>query len=691
MEGFATLLVGAFELGFFSPDSSKNRYVGIWYKKVATRTVVWVANRQIPLTDSSGILKVTDRGTLVILNGMKFGRNRVTGLDRYLSSWKTTDDPSIGNFTYRLDPGGSPQLLVRNGSTVTFRSGPWNGLRFSGFPQLRPNSVYSYAFIFNDKETYYTFELVNSSVITRLVLSPEGYAQRFTWIDRTSDWILYSSAQTDDCDSYALCGVYGICEINRSPKCECMKGFEPKFQSNWDMADWSDGCVRSTPMVCQKSNGFLKYSDIRGGGSGCLVWFGDLIDIREYTENGQDFYIRMAKSELDAFAMTNSGSKGAKRKWVIVSTVSIVGMILLSLVLTLYVLRKKRLRRKGAEINEREEDLELPLFDLDTILNATDNFSNDNKLGEGGFGPVYKGMLQDGKEIAVKRLSKESRQGLDEFKNEVTHISKLQHRNLVKLLGCCIHGEEKMLIYEYMPNKSLDFFIFDGMQSLVLDWPKRFVIINGIARGLLYLHQDSRLRIIHRDLKADNVLLDNEMNPRISDFGMARSFRGNESEARTKRVVGTYGYMSPEYAIDGVYSIKSDVFSFGVLVLEIVTGKRNRGFNHPDHALNLLGHAWTLYMEGKPLELIDASMGDSYNQSEVLRALNVGLLCVQRSPDDRPSMSSVVLMLSSESALHQPKEPGFFTERNVLEGSSSASKHAIFSGNEHTITLIEGR
>ncbi|KAJ9671925.1 hypothetical protein PVL29_025530 [Vitis rotundifolia] len=772
---------GSFELGFFSPDSSKNRYVGIWYKKVATRTVVWVANRQIPLTDSSGVLKVTDRGTLVILNGtnttiwssnssrpaqnpnaqlldsgnlvmkngndsdsenflwqsfdypcdtllpgMKFGRNRVTGLDRYLSSWKTTDDPSIGNFTYRLDPGGSPQLLVRNGSTVTFRSGPWNGLRFSGFPQLRPNSVYRYAFIFNDKEMYYTFELVNSSVITRLVLSPEGYAQRFTWIDRTGDWILYSSAQTDDCDSYALCGVYGICKINRSPKCECMKGFEPKFQSNWDMADWSDGCVRSTPMVCQKSNGFLKYSgvklpdtrnswlnesmnlkecaslclrncsctaytnsDIRGGGSGCLLWFGDLTDIREYTENGQDFYIRMAKSELDAFAMTSSGSKGAKRKWVIVSTVSIVGMILLSLVLTLYVLRKKRLRRK--ENNEREEDLELPLFDLDTILNATDNFSNDNKLGEGGFGPVYKGMLQDGKEIAVKRLSKESRQGLDEFKNEVIHISKLQHRNLVKLLGCCIHGEEKMLIYEYMPNKSLDFFIFDGMQSMVLDWPKRFVIINGIARGLLYLHQDSRLRIIHRDLKAGNVLLDDEMNPRISDFGMARSFRGNESEARTKRVVGTYGYMPPEYAIDGVYSIKSDVFSFGVLVLEIVTGKRNRGFNHPDHGLNLLGHAWTLYMEGKPLDLIDSSMGDSYNQSEVLRALNVGLLCVQRSPDDRPCMSSVVLMLSSDSALHQPKEPGFFTERNMLEGSSSASKHAIFSGTEHTITLIEGR
>ncbi|RVW12923.1 G-type lectin S-receptor-like serine/threonine-protein kinase SD1-1 [Vitis vinifera] len=376
-------------------------------------------------------------------------------------------------------------------------------------------------------------------------------------------------------------------------------------------------------------------------------------------------------------------SKVTKRRWVIVSTVSIAGMILLSLVVTLYLL-KKRLKRKGttelnnegAETNERQEDLELPLFDLDTILNATHNFSRTISLervvldlstrNQGQYvitlmqvlepelseTPFFgfeslKGMLQDGKEIAVKRLSKESNQGLDEFKMKLYTFPNFSTRNLVKLLGCCIHGEKRY-----------------GIQSMVLDWPKRFVIINGIARGLLYLHQDSRLRIIHRDLKADNVLLDNEMNPRISDFGMARSFGGNETQARTKRVVGTYGYMSPEYAIDGVYSVKSDVFSFG---------------------------AWTLYMEGTPLELIDASVGYTYNQSEVLRALNVGLLCVQRHPDDRPNMSSVVLMLSSEGALPQPKEPGFFTERNMLEADSLQCKHAVFSGNEHTITILEGR
>ncbi|KAI7737794.1 hypothetical protein M8C21_011969 [Ambrosia artemisiifolia] len=203
-----------------------------------------------------------------------------------------------------------------------------------------------------------------------------------------------------------------------------------------------------------------------------------------------------------------------------------------------------------------DEDLELPLFGLSTLLIATNDFSVDNKLGEGGFGPVYKGLLEDEQEIAVKRLAKTSSQGLGEFKNEVILISKLQHRNLVKLLGCCIEGTEKMLIYEYMSNKGLDSFIFDNTQSELLDWPARYHIIIGIARGLLYLHQDSRLRIIHRDLKVSNILLDKDMNPKISDFGMARIFEGNQIEANTNRVVGTYGYMAPEYAGDGDLSTK---------------------------------------------------------------------------------------------------------------------------------------
>uniref|UniRef100_A0A7N2QY38 Protein kinase domain-containing protein n=1 Tax=Quercus lobata TaxID=97700 RepID=A0A7N2QY38_QUELO len=242
-------------------------------------------------------------------------------------------------------------------------------------------------------------------------------------------------------------------------------------------------------------------------------------------------------------------------------------------------------------IEGQSEDMEVTFFTLATIATATDNFSSNNKLGEGGFGLVYKGTLVDGKEIAVKRLSRSSGQGLNEFKNEVILIAKLQHRNLVRLLGYCIEGDEKILIYEYMLNGSLDSFIFDQTRAKVLGWSMRFNIIYGIARGLLYLHEDSRLRIIYRDLKASNVLLDSKMIPKIADFGMARIVGGDQTEGNTRRVVGIYGYMAPEYAINGIFSVKSDVFSFGVLLLEIISGKKNRGWFHPDHSLNLVEHA----------------------------------------------------------------------------------------------------
>ncbi|KAD4981827.1 hypothetical protein E3N88_18498 [Mikania micrantha] len=337
----------------------------------------------------------------------------------------------------------------------------------------------------------------------------------------------------------------------------------------------------------------------------------------------------------------------------------------------------------------RKEDTEsigVPFFQLECILAATDNFSEANKLGRGGFGPVYKGKLSGGKEVAVKRLSSVSVQGLEEFRNEVMLIAKLQHRNLVRLLGYCMKGNEKILLYEYMPNKSLDAFIFDGEPRIFLDWAKRFEIIKGIARGLLYLHQDSRLRIIHRDLKTSNILLDEELNPKISDFGLAKIVQGTEMEATTNRIVGTYGYMAPEYALEGFFSIKSDVFSFGVVILEIISGRKNTGTHKSQQNLSLLAHAWNLWKEDMPSELMDQRLLQSGISIEVLKCIIVGLLCVQEDPGDRPNMTNVVLMLAGDiSTLPNPKQPAFVS-RNTMSSSSSSYKPE-----EITVTLLEGR
>ncbi|WVZ50653.1 hypothetical protein U9M48_001886 [Paspalum notatum var. saurae] len=345
------------------------------------------------------------------------------------------------------------------------------------------------------------------------------------------------------------------------------------------------------------------------------------------------------------------------------------------------VLKQKPKITKGqenkAEINVQEDESliwglqgrssEFTIYDISQVSEATDNFSKENKLGQGGFGPVYKGRFPDGVEIAVKRLiASRSGQGFKEFKNEIRLIAKLQHTNLLILTTK------------------------DEIRKHLIDWNKRSAIIFGIAQGLLYLHKHSRLRVIHRDLKASNILLDCEMNPKISDFGLAKAFSSNDTEGNTRRIVGTYGYMAPEYASEGLFSIKSDVYSFGVLILEIVSGKKPSTFHRYGDFINLLGHAWQLWKDEKWLQLVDTSLVTECHTLEIMRCINIALLCVQENAADRPTMSDVVAMLSSETmALSDPKHPAYFNVRVTREEASTAIEPCSF--NDVTISCIDAR
>ncbi|KAL5774714.1 hypothetical protein ACOSP7_012271 [Xanthoceras sorbifolium] len=787
-----------FELGFFSPASSGKWYLGIWYKNLPDKTYVWVANRDNPLANSSAAtLKITDQSIVLLdqdenlvwssnqtkvvdnpvaqlldsgnfvlreadkddeflwqsfdyptdtlLPGMKLGWDLRTGFDKYITSWRDSDDPSSGPYSFKLDYHGFPEFFLWNKQVKKYRSGPWNGLRFSGVPEMKPQSNMDFDFVVDQDEVYYSFNITSNNLFSRLIVNKDGMLQRLTWIPSSNIWNPFWFAPKDQCDDYRECGPFGVCDTNASPVCKCMRGFQPRFPQAWSLRDGSGGCVRKTDLECTKDK-FLHLKNIKlpetttsfldknmtlkecGDlcsrncsctayassniirAAGCVIWTGELLDMRQYAEGGQDLYVRLAASDIGDGGNVTSIIIGIT----VGSAVLILGLVGCFLWRRKVLLSNQRgnIEQRGSHgrsqdfllnevvisskrdhSGEKTDDLELPLFDFDTLVKATENFSDDSKLGQGGFGCVYKGRLVEGQVVAVKRLSRNSGQGIEEFKNEVRLIARLQHRNLVRLLGCCIEMDEKMLIYEYMENRSLDSILFNKAKSSILNWQRRFNIICGIARGLLYLHQDSRFRIIHRDLKASNVLLDKDMDPKISDFGMARIFGGDQTEANTKRVVGTYGYMSPEYAMDGLFSVKSDVFSFGVLVLEIVSGKKNRGFYHSNNELNLLGHVWRLCKEGKGLEILDPSVGDSYPAHEVMRCIQVGLLCVQETAEERPTMSNVVLMLSSETAtMSQPKTPGFCLGRNPVETDSSSSKQdETFTVNQVTVTMLDAR
>ncbi|XP_009350305.3 receptor-like serine/threonine-protein kinase SD1-8 [Pyrus x bretschneideri] len=719
-----------------------------------TRKQVWSSNASIPasamnattavLMDSGNLRLIFVQDVLwqsfhhpsdTLLPSMKLSLNKITGQQSRLTSWAALDDPQPGMFSAGIDPKVPLQLIIWKGNATYWRSAVQFGKEVKRYLRNQSGGFLSYNFDANEIDL--TFGVSNSSLKPRVVLSPTGELnlQLWTEFDTIKTWFKAWEEPINKCDFYAACGPYGACDKNSDPlssQCKCLKGFRTELHKQSAQGDWPGGCVPEKPLTCDKGEGFEKFEKmklpdhaiilgnmstseceseclrncsctayaysnvIEGGTVKCLTWLDDLMDLVENHWLGQTMYIRVHRSD--------QGGKGHVDKLSLVIPIASTTSGLLTIIFG-YLLWTKILRNEGSvgrsisesirnfSLRGRKNDPELPLFSLRSIAAATNNFSETNKLGEGGFGPVYKGILIANEEVAIKRLSKKSGQGHQEFMNELKLIAKLQHTNLVRLLGCCIEEEEMILIYEYMPNRSLDKFLFDSSEKTKLDWRTRFRILEGVAQGVLYIHKYSRLKIIHKDLKASNVLLDGTMKPKISNFGMAKIFGMDQTEANTNRVVGTFGYMSPEYALYGRFSEKLDVFSFGVLLLEIVSGKRNSAFHDSEDPLTLAGWAWKLWQEGRGIEVIDESLRETCQRDEALRCIHVGLLCVQEAPADRPTMSSVICMMQGNEATSLPpfKEPAFVIHKSACAVGSSRQTPASFSNNELTVSLPEGR
>ncbi|MCO5587370.1 hypothetical protein L7F22_041319 [Adiantum nelumboides] len=384
-------------------------------------------------------------------------------------------------------------------------------------------------------------------------------------------------------------------------------------------------------------------------------------------------------------APKSSGSKTAIK---IAVGVAVGVVVLIASMCGILVWRYKASRVKGEKPVDKAASWPRELlqtkarvFSLQELVTATGNFHPTTKLGEGGFGVVYKGTLLDGEQVAIKKLSFQRQDGKHEFLNEVNVITSVQHKNLIRLLGCCVEDSERFLVYEYLSKKSLNYFLFGN--SRPLDWSTRYGIIFGMAKGLAYLHEESHIRIIHRDIKASNILLDDQLNPIIADFGLARLVKENATHINTA-VAGTKGYLAPEYAMHGELSEKVDVYSFGLVSLEILTGKQNI------HS-SLLTWVWQNYQQGKALEMVDEKLGSAFSREQAMRAIHVALLCTQENPKQRPVMSMVILWLSGSSAiLEVPIRPTFLDygddNHQFTSASSSTSQFTHMDDVNHQFT-----
>ncbi|RHN75630.1 putative protein kinase RLK-Pelle-SD-2b family [Medicago truncatula] len=642
-----------FELGFFKPDSS------------------------------------FDHPTDTFLPGGKIKLDEKTKQPQYLTSWKNWQDPSTGLFSLELDPKGTNSYLIRwNKSEEYWTSGPWNGQNFSLVPEMRLNYIYNFSFVSNENESYFTYSLYNSSIISRLVMDISGQIKQITWLDSTQQWYLFWSQPRVQCDVYAFCGAFGSCYQNSMPYCSCLRGFEPKSVSEWNLGDNSGGCVRKTSLQCEGSNpsyrdndAFLaipniaspKYAQSVGLGNaaeceltclkncsctayaydsnGCSIWVGDLINLQQLTSDDSSrktLYVKLAASEL------RDASKNSNQARLIIGGIvgGVVGIgILLALLLFVMLRRRKRMLATGKLLEGFMVE-----FGYKDLHNATKNFTE--KLGGSGFGSVFKGALADSSMVAVKKLEGTS-QGEKQFRTKVSIIGTMQHVNLVRLRGFCSKGTKRLLVYDYMPNRSLDFHLFGNNSSEVLGWKMRYQIALGIARGLIYLHEKCEECIIHCDIKPENILLDADFCPKVADFGVAKLI-GRDFRRILTNMEGSRGYLSPEWISRAAITAKSDVYSYGMMLFEVVSGKRNSDPSADDQNTFFPTLAATVVNQGGSiLTLLDHRLEGNADIEEVTEMIKVASWCVQENETQRPTMRQAVQILEGTLNVNLPPIPRF--------------------------------
>uniref|UniRef100_A0ACD5UIM6 Uncharacterized protein n=1 Tax=Avena sativa TaxID=4498 RepID=A0ACD5UIM6_AVESA len=619
--------------------------------------------------------------------------------DRRLVSWKNLIDPATGVYCDRLDPSGVGQFLLTplNSSIPYWSTGVWNGKSFAAVPEMAGSDLFlTTTFVHNDQEKYMILNLVDETTVTRNVVDISGQSKQFIWSEGSQDWTMIYAQPKAPCDVYAICGPFTICNDNVFPYCTCMEGFSIASPEDWELEDRTSGCSRNTLLDCISNKSITNTTDkfysvpcvklpqnapeVEAAASAsecaqvclsncsctaysfnddrCCTWHDELFNIRAQqcsgTTTGETLYVRVSAKDYNRLKN--------KRKDIVIGVA--IGAGLFALILLIMILRIKR--KSSGHIPDGVRGFNgIIAFGFSDLQRATNKFTD--KLGAGSFGAVFKGFIDESIAVAVKRLDG-AYQGEKQFRAEVSSIGTIQHINLVKLVGFCCEGSKRLLVYEYMPNSSLDVHLFQ-INSTTLNWTARYQIALGVARGLAYLHESCRDCIIHCDIKPENILLDGSFTPKIADFGMAKLLgRGFSRVITTMR--GTVGYLAPEWIAGVAITPKVDVYSYGMVLLEIISGRRNAcapcsscgnlDVYFPVHAAHKL-------LEGEVGSLVDQMLHVDVNLDEAELACKVACWCIQDDEFHRPTMGEVVQILEGRVEIGMPPVPRLL---QAMAGSS---------------------